>query len=116
MSVDGVPAAYRAWHVLSMHMCAVRRTAHQSHDLPHRRSSHHSEDTTRSCLCCVSACCAVPPRQQLSKEAYMAESHKATTINHFYEKLLKIKVCVGVVDVCRCSCQHEHACWSDCGC
>lgn len=24
----------------------------------------------------------------------MAESHKATTINHFSEKLLKIKVCV----------------------
>lgn len=34
----------------------------------------------------------VPPREQLSKESYMADGHKATTINHFYEKLLKIKV------------------------
>lgn len=24
----------------------------------------------------------------------MSDSHKATTINHFYEKLLRIKVCV----------------------
>jgi hypothetical protein len=24
----------------------------------------------------------------------MADSHKATTINHFHEKLIKIKVCV----------------------
>lgn len=32
------------------------------------------------------------PRDKLSKEAYMQDSHKATTINHFYEKLLKIKV------------------------
>jgi hypothetical protein len=35
---------------------------------------------------------AVPPRDKLSKESYMSDSHKATTINHFYEKLLKIKV------------------------
>jgi hypothetical protein len=34
----------------------------------------------------------VPPRDKLSKEAYMQDSHRATTINHFYEKLLKIKV------------------------
>jgi hypothetical protein len=34
----------------------------------------------------------VPPRDKLSKESYMSDSHKATTINHFYEKLLKIKV------------------------
>jgi uncharacterized protein len=34
----------------------------------------------------------VPPRESLSKEAYMSASHQATTINHFYEKLLKIKV------------------------
>lgn len=34
----------------------------------------------------------VPPRQALSKEQYMSEGHKATTINHFHEKLLKLKV------------------------
>ncbi|GLC65742.1 hypothetical protein PLESTF_000335100 [Pleodorina starrii] len=33
----------------------------------------------------------VPPREGLSKEQYMAGSDKATTINHFYEKLLKLK-------------------------
>eukprot|EP00877_Chromochloris_zofingiensis_P009064 jgi/Chrzof1/4410/Cz14g12040.t1 len=33
----------------------------------------------------------VPPRQALSKEQYMSEGHKATTINHFHEKLLKLK-------------------------
>ncbi|GFH23354.1 HD domain-containing protein [Haematococcus lacustris] len=32
----------------------------------------------------------VPPRTNLTKEQYMAESAKATTINHFYEKLLKL--------------------------
>jgi hypothetical protein len=32
----------------------------------------------------------------LTKEAYMADAHKATTINHVYEKLLKLKVgCCG---------------------
>lgn len=34
----------------------------------------------------------VLPRDQLSKDAYMSSSHQATTINHFYEKLLKLKV------------------------
>ncbi|KAL6762133.1 hypothetical protein V8C86DRAFT_2525419 [Haematococcus lacustris] len=32
----------------------------------------------------------VPPRTNLTKEQYMAESARATTINHFYEKLLKL--------------------------
>ncbi|KXZ42981.1 hypothetical protein GPECTOR_108g176 [Gonium pectorale] len=34
---------------------------------------------------------AVPPRVGLSKEAYMTGGDKTTTINHFYEKLLKLK-------------------------
>lgn len=34
----------------------------------------------------------VPPRINLTKEEYMAGAEKATTINHFYEKLLKLKV------------------------
>jgi uncharacterized protein len=34
----------------------------------------------------------VAPRLSLTKEQYMTGSAKATTINHFYEKLLKIKV------------------------
>ncbi|PNW83535.1 hypothetical protein CHLRE_05g234647v5 [Chlamydomonas reinhardtii] len=33
----------------------------------------------------------VPPRDQLSKEQYMTGGEKSTTINHFYEKLLKLK-------------------------
>ncbi len=35
---------------------------------------------------------AVPPREGLTKEQYMAGAEKATTINHFHEKLLKLKV------------------------
>lgn len=35
---------------------------------------------------------AVPPRVNLTKEQYIAGADKATTINHFYEKLLKLKV------------------------
>lgn len=35
---------------------------------------------------------AVPPRDGLSKEQYMAGAQQATTINHFYEKLLLLKV------------------------
>lgn len=34
---------------------------------------------------------AVPPREGLTKEQYMAGAAQATTINHFYEKLLKLK-------------------------
>lgn len=34
---------------------------------------------------------AVPPREKLSKTAYMSGGEQSTTINHFYEKLLKIK-------------------------
>ena len=37
---------------------------------------------------------AVRPREELSKEEYVGGSQKATTINHFYEKLLKLKVCM----------------------
>ncbi|EFJ39838.1 hypothetical protein VOLCADRAFT_70359 [Volvox carteri f. nagariensis] len=33
----------------------------------------------------------VPPREGLSKEQYMAGGAQSTTINHFYEKLLKLK-------------------------
>ncbi|GIL44203.1 hypothetical protein Vafri_1622 [Volvox africanus] len=33
----------------------------------------------------------VPPRDGLSKEQYMAGGAQVTTINHFYEKLLKLK-------------------------
>jgi len=32
-----------------------------------------------------------PPRENLTKEMYMQESPHNTTINHFYEKLLKLK-------------------------
>jgi HD superfamily phosphodiesterase len=35
---------------------------------------------------------AVPPRQGLTKEQYMAGAAQATTINHFHEKLLRLKV------------------------
>ena len=35
---------------------------------------------------------AVAPRHALSKSAYMDSSQKPTTINHFYEKLLKLQV------------------------
>ena len=35
---------------------------------------------------------AIPPRDKLSKSAYMDASEKPTTINHFYEKLLKLQV------------------------
>jgi uncharacterized protein len=38
----------------------------------------------------------VPPRNELTKEQYMAGGQQATTINHFYEKLLKIKVTGGL--------------------
>jgi hypothetical protein len=31
----------------------------------------------------------VPPRANLTKEQYMAGAHKATTINHFHEKLVR---------------------------
>ncbi len=34
----------------------------------------------------------VAPREGLTKEQYMAGAAQATTINHFYEKLLKLKV------------------------
>ncbi|KAG2490408.1 hypothetical protein HYH03_011208 [Edaphochlamys debaryana] len=34
---------------------------------------------------------AVPPREGLSKEQYVDSEAKPTTINHFYEKLLKLK-------------------------
>ncbi|GFR45468.1 hypothetical protein Agub_g6867 [Astrephomene gubernaculifera] len=34
---------------------------------------------------------AVPPRDGLSKEQYMSGGAQSTTINHFYEKLLKLK-------------------------
>jgi HD superfamily phosphodiesterase len=34
----------------------------------------------------------VAPREGLTKEQYMQGADKATTINHFYEKLLKLKV------------------------
>ncbi|KAG0486302.1 hypothetical protein HPP92_008397 [Vanilla planifolia] len=33
----------------------------------------------------------IPPRQNLSKEKYMNKDEKQTTINHFYEKLFKLK-------------------------
>eukprot|EP00123_Amoebidium_parasiticum_P001979 comp13188_c0_seq1/m.8549 comp13188_c0_seq1/g.8549 ORF comp13188_c0_seq1/g.8549 comp13188_c0_seq1/m.8549 type:complete len:256 (-) comp13188_c0_seq1:114-881(-) len=33
----------------------------------------------------------VPPRENLTKEAYMSSTVKQTTLNHFYEKLLKLK-------------------------
>lgn len=45
-------------------------------------------DGRGTCLCVA----AVLPRDKLSKEANMADGHKTTTINHFYEKLLKLKV------------------------
>lgn len=35
---------------------------------------------------------AIPPRDKLTKSAYMDASQKPTTINHFYEKLLKLQV------------------------
>lgn len=35
---------------------------------------------------------AVAPRQALTKQQYMDASVQQTTINHFYEKLLKLKV------------------------
>lgn len=34
---------------------------------------------------------SIPPRTSLTKEEYMAGAEKATTINHFHEKLLKLK-------------------------
>jgi hypothetical protein len=34
----------------------------------------------------------VPPRENLTQEQYMASGAKEHTINHFYEKLLKLKV------------------------
>jgi uncharacterized protein len=35
----------------------------------------------------------VPPRTKMSKEDYVRDAAKATTINHFYEKLLLLKEC-----------------------
>lgn len=35
---------------------------------------------------------AIPPRQQLTREQYMDKSAEQTTLNHFYEKLLLLKV------------------------
>lgn len=34
----------------------------------------------------------VPPRDNLTKSNYMDSAYKPTTINHFYEKLLKLQV------------------------
>jgi len=60
---------------------------------------------------------AVQPRNNLTKAAYMDSSQKPTTINHFYEKLLKLQVpCSGLLanlcqasifrqDVLECVCQ-----------
>jgi hypothetical protein len=44
----------------------------------------------------------VAPRESLSKEQYMSGGAQATTINHFYEKLLKLKVGTGLRDGSRC--------------
>ncbi len=35
---------------------------------------------------------SVKPRDGLTKQAYMDKSFQQTTINHFHEKLLKLKV------------------------
>lgn len=46
----------------------------------------------------------ISPRINLSKEEYMSKHAKSTTINHFHEKLVKLKnmmktkVCVQVYD------------------
>jgi len=34
---------------------------------------------------------SVPPQKDLTKEQYMAQNKNAPTVNHFYEKLLKLK-------------------------
>lgn len=34
---------------------------------------------------------SIPPRQSLSKEKYMNKDEKQTTVNHFHEKLFKLK-------------------------
>lgn len=34
----------------------------------------------------------IPPREKLTKATYMDSSTKLTSINHFYEKLLKLQV------------------------
>ncbi|KAJ4774345.1 Metal-dependent phosphohydrolase [Rhynchospora pubera] len=34
---------------------------------------------------------SIPPRQSLSKDKYMNKNEKQTSINHFYEKLFKLK-------------------------
>jgi uncharacterized protein len=36
---------------------------------------------------------AILPREILTKASYMANAEEQPTINHFYEKLLKLKVC-----------------------
>jgi hypothetical protein len=33
----------------------------------------------------------IPPRDNLSKEKYMSKGEKQTSINHFHEKLFKLK-------------------------
>lgn len=39
----------------------------------------------------------VPPRQNLTKEQYTDKAARQTTINHFYEKLLLLKVSASAV-------------------
>ena len=41
---------------------------------------------------------AVPPRSALTKEQYVTGAAKSTTINHFHEKLLKLKVWFAAFD------------------
>ena len=44
---------------------------------------------------------SVKPRDSLTKQAYMDKTFQQTTINHFHEKLLKLKVrCITLILQC----------------